>query len=379
MTDSPRNILLRVFSDISDPRRAGSREFTIAEILVSALCAVICGATSFREIATFTRTHLDWFREFLAFKNDPPSHQTYFRVLGIIDPEELEIALMLFIDELLGDNPKHIAIDGKALRGSRSAINGLKALHLVSAWAVDCGLMLGQIKVDDKSNEITAFPELLSWLALEGTVVTIDAMGCQKEVAKQIVEQDGDYVLALKDNHPKTCEDVETLFNEIDPDNLEASGASRVETQEKGHGREEKRVYTLLPADSYDVEGARDWTKLKAFGKVESYRLVAGEESLEVRYFLSSIEDINRFEKVVRGHWSIENHLHWSLDVSFNEDACKIHDRHRGENMSVLRRIALMLLKRETTAKNQSLKGKMKMAGWDARYLAKVVCGETSI
>lgn len=376
MAKQVRDVISFHFQQLSDRRRPGSCKYTIHEILTTALCATLANCDCYTAIAEFVEDQLDWFREFLRLEHGAPSDETYRRVLSIIDPEELEIALMLIASDLTGDASfKHIAIDGKALRGSRSPARFLKALHMVSAWCVEQGVVLTQVKVEDKSNEITAIPEVLDFLNLEGTIVSIDAMGCQKNIAAKITEKGGVYLFGLKDNHPKLSEAVQGLFSEADRIGLEASGAQELTAQNKGHGREETRKHTLLPLSRFQLDGADDWANLVAVGRIESKRVTPKSESTESRFFLLAFEDINAFAKAARAHWSIENEQHYVLDVTFNEDASQIVHRRGGENMSILRRVALMLAKRaqKQSKKKISLRSIRRRTSWNVRMLQSVL------
>jgi len=358
------------FRKLRDPRRRHGREHRLLDIIVIAICAVIGGANSWRAIALFGRTHRVWFQRFLALPNGIPSYHTFARLFQQLDPQTLQTSLRQWLLELSGVlKLSHIAIDGKTLRGSAGA--GLGPLHLVSAWATQYHLSLGQVAVDAKSNEITAIPELLELLELHGAVVSIDAMGCQKAIAEKIVQKGGDYVLAVKDNQEHLLEDVQQCVAQVLDQGVAGRDYQTYQQSERGHGREETRSYVVIP----DPEGIRNheaWPKLRVVGMCHCERTVRGETSSEVRYFIGSKRAGARYYgRVLRDHWRIENNLHWQLDITFDEDSNSTIDRHAAENLAMLRRLALVLLKRQPD--NDSLRNKRLRAGWDMEFLEEVL------
>lgn len=357
---------------LKDPRINRCKRHLLLDIIPMALCAVIAGADTWTDIALFGRRRRDWFGRFLALPNGIPSHHTFRRVFGRLDPLALQRALVQWLHrttETLG--LRHIAIDGKTLRHSGGGSSPLHYLHLVSAWATEANLTLGQVAVEEKSNEITAIPRLLELLDLHGALVSIDAMGCQKEIARKIVERGGDYVLTVKDNQEQLKEDVLASFIKVYDNGCQDVAYKKYETVEEGHGRCEKRVYEIL----YDLGGVRDreeWAELKVIGKCYSERTARGKTSYEERYFIGSKRcSVKRYAGALRDHWRIENCLHWQMDVTFGEDASRIQDRRGGENFSMLRRFALGLLKRHPG--QGSIRSKRYEATLDVSFLEEIL------
>ena len=363
------------FASLTDPRsfHAPNQRHELIDILVIAVCAVICGAEGWEDLEEYGHAQAEWFTEVLDLPNGIPGHDTFRRVLSRLDPDELTqcfVSWTAALSDLSGGDI--VAIDGKTLRHSFDRAASKAAIHMVSAWANRNRLVLGQVKVDDKSNEITAIPKLLKMLDVTGATVTIDAMGCQKEIAKAITEQGADYALALKKNHSTLYEDV-TLFL----DDAQANGFAEIdhdyhETVDGDHGRIETRKYWIT--SDIDWLGAKaSWANLQSLGLVESRREIGEQVELERRYYLVSLPaDGGRFSDAVRQHWGVENGLHWVLDVSFNEDACRIRKDQGAQTFSVLRHIALNLLKREGQHK-RGIKARRKRAGWDRDYLLQVL------
>ena len=363
------------FASLSDPRsfHAPNQRHELMDILVIAVCAVICGAEGWEDIEEYGHAQAEWFAEVLDLPNGIPSHDTFRRVLSRLDPDELTqcfVSWTTALSDLSGG--EIVSIDGKTLRRSFDRAASKAAIHMVSAWANTNRLVLGQVKVEKKSNEIKAIPKLLKMLDLTGATVTIDAMGCQKKIAKTITEQGADYVLALKKNHSRLYEDV-TLFL----DDARASEFAEIEhdyheTVDGDHGRIETRQYWIT--SDIDWLGAKaSWANLQSLGLVESRREIGEKVEMERRYYLVSLPaDGVHFSDAVRQHWGVENGLHWVLDVSFNEDACRIRKERGAQTFSVLRHIALNLLKQETQHK-RGIKAKRKRAGWDRDYLWQVL------
>jgi predicted transposase YbfD/YdcC len=362
------------FEELTDPRRR-KVTYPLMEMVVIAVCAVICGADDFVAIAEFGRKKRTWLAKFLDLKEGIPSHDRFNAVLAAIKPAEFEKCLLSWITALheISDG-QVIAIDGKTLRRSYDAASGKAAIHMVSAWATANHISLGQVVVDEKSNEITAIPQLLEMLELSGALVTIDAMGCQTEIARQIVQGGADYCLAVKGNQPTLHQGIVDFFRDHLDDDFARTQVRRWETEEKGHAREESRWYCICPVPD-DLPDRSRWPQLKAIGIAISNTQREGKDCDEVRYYiLSKYLSGRRFAEAVRDHWAIENRLHWQLDVTFQEDQSRIRKGHADANFSILRRTALSLLKNESTLK-VGIKNKRLTAGWDEDYLEQVLLG----
>lgn len=364
------------FEALEDPRVARTQYHPLINIVVIGISAVICGAQHFTEMEEFGRKKRDWLARFLDLKHGIPSHDTFNAVFARLKPEQFETCLLSWLTALqdLTDG-QILAIDGKTLRGSYDTADSRAAIHMVSVWATANHLSLGSVVVDEKSNEITAIPKLLELIDISGALVTIDAMGCQKEIARKIVEEGGDYVLAVKDNQPKLHEAVHEFFAEQLETDFADTPHRYHETHEKGHGRVEHRYYHLAPVpEAFPVR--EQWKNLKALGMAINITERDGQETCEVRYYiLSKYVAGKRFAEAVRSHWSIENNLHWQLDVTFREDDLRIREGHGPANMSILMRTALSLLKQETTLR-RGMRTKRLVAGWDEDYLEKVLTGK---
>jgi predicted transposase YbfD/YdcC len=365
------------FAALTDPRspHAPNQRHELIDILVIAVCAVICGAEGWEDIEEYGKAQAEWFAQVLELPHGIPGHDTFRRVLSRLDPEELTRCFISWsgaLSDLSGGDL--VSIDGKTLRHSFDRAASQAAIHLVSAWANANRLVLGQVKVEDKSNEITAIPKLIKLLDLAGATVTIDAMGCQKAIAQDITDQGADYVLALKENHPTLYDDVTVFFDEAQTTEFAEIEHAYQETVDGDHGRIEIRRYWITS----DIEwlGAKgSWANLQSLGMVESHRDLGDKVETETRYFLTSLPcDGVRFAHAVRQHWGIENSLHWVLDVSFDEDACRIRKDQGAQTFSVLRHIALNLLRRESHHK-RGIKARRKRAGWDRGYLLQVLTG----
>ena len=344
------------FADLPDPRRETKNKLhRLSDIVMIVLCAVISGIEDWVGMEDFAREKEDWLRRFLSLPHGVPSHDTLSDVIGRIKPKAFAEAFMRWTQAALPSlGGEHVALDGKALRGSRE---GDSAVHLMSAFATQARLVLTQQVVADKSNEITAIPELLNLLALEGALVTIDAIGCQKTIAQKIVDQGADYVLALKDNHRQLADDVKLW---LDTEMAEGRLVLK-ETVEKDHGRLETRRYGLSAQLDWLAQKP-EWARLKAVGIVESIREIAGKSSTERRYYLCSIDDLERYAQVVRDHWRIENQQHWVLDVQFGEDANRARKDHSAINLALVRRTALNLLRHAEDGKSSLRRRKMRAA-----------------
>lgn len=345
--------LIECFEGLPDPRLDRTRRHTLIDILTIGLCALLAGAESFTEMEFYGRKKEEWLKSFLELPNGIPSHDTINRVFAAIDPHAF---LECFVEWVQGICPnlsdEVVAIDGKALR--RAVNDGDSIPYIVSAWATEAGLVLGQVKVDEKSNEITAVPELLDALVLKGCIVTLDAMGCQKDIAAHIADKQADYVLALKGNHATVHEEIKEFFADAVLPCADQCADTAIQEKmdffkslETNHGRGETRRYY----QSTDIGWFEDkplWKNIKSIGMVESLRKVKGKTSIERRYFISSLPlDAQRFARAVRGHWGIENSLHWSLDVTFREDDSRARTRNAAQNVASLRRIALNLIKKD--------------------------------
>jgi predicted transposase YbfD/YdcC len=364
------------FSDLPDPRtHILKNRHIFLEIIVIAICAVICGADDWVAVAGFGRAKFEWFSSFLELPHGIPSHDTFDRIFSMIDPIEFQKRFVAWMQSVARISEGEIVpIDGKTLRRSHDSASNKTAIHMVSAWANGSRLVLGQVKTEEKSNEITAIPELLGALDIHGCIVTIDAMGCQKKIAAQIIEQEADYVLGLKGNQGLLLDAVEETFSSATSEELNGSDFDVHQTEEDGHGRHEVRTYftsTLLDR----LPNPEDWEGLQTLGVVISEVTTKGKTTMDCRYYIASTEnDAQLFAHAVRSHWGIENSCHWVLDVAFREDESRVRKGHGSENLALLRHIALNLIREEKTAK-VGVKNKRLKAGWDNRYLAKVVFG----
>jgi predicted transposase YbfD/YdcC len=356
--------------DLKDPRRCPRH--LLLDVLVIAVCAVICGANDWQQIATFGQQRRDWLARFLALPHGIPCHDTFERLFARLTPRALGAALQRWMGALAdGLGLRQIAIDGKTLRGSADAAKGLGALHLVSAWATAQQLSLGQVAVDSKSNEITAIPELLGLLDVRGALVSIDALGCQKAIAQKIKDGGGDYVLTVKENQERLLADIQQALIAADEQDFVGLEHGTYETRERGHGRDEHRSYLVL----HSTAGIRDaelWRGLTTIGVCYSTRTVGGKTSEESRYFIGSRKaSAAVYGQALRHHWGIENNLHWQLDVTFREDSSRIRERQAAENFALLRKLALGLLKRHPN--KQSIACKRLQAALDVDFLEEVV------
>jgi predicted transposase YbfD/YdcC len=364
------------FQDLTDPRRREGT-YPLVNVVVMALCAVISGADDFVSIAKWANLKKDWLARFLDMSAGVPSHDRFNAILGALRPAEFEKCLLGWITALHEvTDGQVIAIDGKTLRRSFDAASSKAAIHMVSAWATANHIGLGQVVTDAKSNEITAIPQLLEILEIQGCLVTIDAMGCQREIAQQILDAGADYVLAVKDNQPKLHQAIQEFFTEQLEEDCASIACRRDESHEKGHGRLDDRYYYLAKVPE-DFPLRENWPGLRAMGmavRVTEHK--SGKQSDQVRYYITSrYLSGKKFAAAVRGHWSVENSLHWQLDVTFGEDQSRLRKGHADANFSLLRRTSLSLLKNNKSVK-VGVKNKRLCAAWDDDYRLQVVCGE---
>lgn len=360
------------FETLTDPRIERTRRHELFDLVVVALCATLAGSDGWADIERFGKERLAWLRTFLSLANGIPSHDTFGRVFSRLDPAQLVACIQQWLDDVGRELGNHIAIDGKTLRGSFDKAAGKNPLHLVSAWACEARLTLGQVATEAKSNEITAIPLLLDLLDLKGATVTIDAMGCQKEIAKKIVDSGGDYLLALKDNHPKLAEAVAEKFTKALEADAPPTDMRRHATVETNRGRRERREYFAMPAPK-KLPGFADWANLATIVMVIRITMVNGRETGEVAYYLSSLPGkIKTLAKRIRQHWSIESQLHWVLDVTFTEDASRIRKRHAPQTSAVLRRLAVSILSSDTSVKD-NLRGKRYRASLSTDVLERIL------
>jgi predicted transposase YbfD/YdcC len=365
--------LLRQFASLKDPRIERGKLHPLQNILVIAVCAVVAGASDFQEVVLFGEKRRDWLARFLDLSNGIPSHDTFERVFARLDQRAFQRCFASWMTawhyRLTG---RHLAIDGKAARGSASPSKGFRALHLVNVWASEAKLCLGVVCCQEKSNEIAAIPELLSLLDLEGALVTIDAMGCQKKVAEKVIEGGGDYILIVKENQENLHKDIEACFEKAEQSNFEQVKSGFYEKAEDGHGREETRQVIIIE----DPEGMSEkdkWPRLTVIGKCIHEREGAdGKRSFETRYFIGSKRASARYyAKGTRGHWGVENNLHWQLDVTFGEDRSRLQERNAAANFALVRRLALNLLQQNDA--KLSMAKKRYAAALDTDFLEEIL------
>jgi predicted transposase YbfD/YdcC len=366
------------FSRVKDPRIDRTKRHRLLDIIILAICGVICGADSWVDIELFGKTKIDWLKTFLRLPNGIPSHDTFGRVFAALNPEEFESSFMEWVQAINQlTQGQVIAIDGKQLRGSHDSGIGKNAIYMVSAWATENQLVLGQRKVDDKSNEITAIPKLLKLLEVKGCIVMVDAIGTQTKIAKAIVEQGGDYILAVKENQGHLYEDIHDLFADNQQFNYEGIPHSYAKMVNKDHGRIEIRQCWTISDPEYlaNIRDLKRWEGIQTLVMILSERRIEEEIEVQDRYFISSLEsNAEKILRAKRSYWGIENRLHWVLDIAFNEDRSRVRKDNAPQNFAVLRHMALNLLKQEKTAKG-GIKAKRLQCGWNVDYLLKVLAG----
>ena len=363
------------FAELSDPRSSVNRRHLLVDVIVICVCGVLSGSDGPAAIAAWAKLNHEWLKQHLKLPHGIPSHDTVGRILQRLLPQAFQRCFAAWLESLIGPSgTKFLAIDGKTLRRSHDHKHDLGPLHMVSVWATEQGLTLGQVATVAKSNEITAIPEVLALVDVENAVVTIDAMGCQKEIARDIVDRGGDYVLPVKGNHSKLEEALDDFFTDHLEDDFARVKVSRLETDEVSHGRKEHRTYVQLAVPK-SLPGRQEWHGIKTLGMVIRTRESGGKETGEVQYYISSLNrNVKRFARAVRGHWGIENTCHWSLDMTFREDESRTRERNVAENLSWLRRFALGLIKQHPD-KKMSLAMKRRACGWSTKFLTEVLVG----
>jgi predicted transposase YbfD/YdcC len=379
MTQEPEiGSIARHFGKIRDPRIDRTKRHKLLDILIIAICGVICGADSWVDIAMYGKSKLEWLKTFLKLPNGIPSHDTFGRVFAALNPVEFENSFMEWVQAINQlTQGQVIAIDGKQMRGSQDSTLGKNAIYMVSAWATENQLVLGQRKVDDKSNEITAIPQLLKLLEIKGCIVTVDAIGTQTKIAKTIIDQGGDYILAVKENQGNLYEDIQDLFAEDWKYNFEDAPYSYAKMVNKDHGRIEIRQCWTISDPEYlaNIRELNRWAGIQSVVMILSERRIGEESEIQDRYYITSLEsDAEKILKAKRSYWGIENRLHWVLDIAFNEDRSRVRKDNAPHNFAILRHMALNLLKQEHSVK-VGIKAKRLTCGWDADYLLKVLAG----
>lgn len=365
--------LTEPFRDLPDPRSRHGLRYPLQSLITISISAAICGAEDWVAVAAFGEAKEAWFRTFLDLPETMPSHDTFGRLFERLDPDAFEACFRRWTTALKGELRGTVALDGKTLRRSFDRAAGKAALHMVSLWAGEHGLVFGQQAVDEKSNELTAIPRLLELLDIRGCTVTIDALGCQKDLAAAITAKGAEYVLAVKENQPTLHADVRAMFQRADERGWEGLAHDTFEELDKGHGRVEHRT-TTITWDPRTLVEAGDWPAVRCLVRVERRRIMGETTTMTTHYAIASM-DTRRADRVaaaIRGHWGVENQLHWTLDVAFNEDHSRLRKGHGAENMSRLRRIALNALRNDRSRK-MGIKNKRLMAGWDHRYLLRLL------
>ncbi len=357
------------FSEIKDPRTGNRKIYPLEEVLLVALCSIISGGEGFEDMVEFSENKLDFLGQFYPFKEGVPSYHTFRRVFMMLDPEPFKACFVEWVKSLQERKCKNIAIDGKLAR--RTASKNQPALYLVNAWASDQGLVLAQQRVEDKSNEIKAIPKLLEILDVKDCVVSIDAMGCQKSIAQQIIDKEGDYVFGLKGNHKTLSKEVKEVFEGKRQARFVETKQTQFRSLDKDHGRIETRQYRAISVENVPIN-IKEWAGIKSIVEVTSTREIGEKKSLETRYYISSLEaDAQKIGGYIRSHWGVENSLHWVMDVVFNEDQSRIRTGYAAENLAMIRHISLNLIKKDTSKK--SIRMKRRKAGLNECYLLKLL------
>jgi predicted transposase YbfD/YdcC len=355
------------FKNLEDPRKYNVRH-NLIDIITIAICALICGAQNWVDVEQYGISKYDWLKQFLQLPGKIPSHDTFGRVFSMLDPKMFTEAFISW-SKSMQTAIDQIAIDGKTLRASHDYAMGKSAIHMVSAWVVGNGIVLGQIKTDEKSNEITAIPELIKQFELKDTIVSIDAMGCQKAIARQIIDKQGEYVFSLKGNHSNLHDQIKLYFEDTPNDQTEFD---TFESTDGDHGRIETRRYTIC-SDINWLQGKEQWAGLKTITKVQRERQIKDKTTIETSFYISSLDkDAKKIASAIRSHWQIENGLHWVLDVTFDEDRCRVRKDNAPANMAILRHIVLNMIKQEKSFKG-SIKTKRLKAAWENEYLLKIL------
>ena len=366
-------VFLEHFQDLPDPRQPGKVVYPLDEVLLLCLLAVLAGAESFTDIARFGVKKLDLLRRFRPFRNGTPAHDHLGDIFATLDAEKFQQCFVSWVAVQTGAPAEVIAIDGKTVRRSADKKGGKAAIHMVSAFAARQRLVLGQVKVTEKSNELVAIPRLLDMMAIEGAIVTIDAMGCQREIAKKITDKKADYVLALKGNQGSLRDDVELFVAEQKANGFQDTTISRDQTVDGDHGRIETRTTTVIHDVAW-LQGRHDWPGLKAIVMVESIREIDGKTEQEARFYITSLElPAKQLGPIVRSHWSVENSLHWVMDMIFRDDECRVRTDHAPANFTTIKHMALNLLRRAPG--KDSLRLRRKVAAWDDDFLASIITG----
>lgn len=370
------NSVARHFADLPDPRSPHGTRHSLTSLVTIAICAVICGAEDWVGVAEFGRAKERWFRSFLDVHDQMPCDDTFARVFARLDPEAFERCFQSWTAALADVLSGVVSLDGKTLRRSFDKAGEKAAIHMVSAWAGEHGLVFGQLAVDDKSNEITALPKLLEMLDIKGVTITIDAMGCQKEITQVITGKGGEYVLALKENQPTLHEDVKKIFDDGAKEGWRGRGHDEYVEADKGHGRIERRTTTITwdAAWLFNTAGTNGWTHMRCLVHVRRERTIGDATTVSDHLFIASVETrkASRMAEIIRAHWGVENRLHWRLDMCFNEDQSRLRKGHGAQNMSRLRRLGLNLLERDK-AKKMGIKNKRLAAGWNHDYLIQLL------
>jgi predicted transposase YbfD/YdcC len=376
MSTELRERIANCFAELQDPRQPINQAHLFVDILVIRICAIVCGADDWEAVADYAAAKREWLSSFLALPGGIPAHDTFWRIFRHLDAEAFERCFLHWVTSMVSlKSGQVIALDGKQLRRSHDQSEGRAPIHMLSAWASENQLVLGQLRVDEKTNEITALPELLAALDVSGCIVTVDALGCQTEVAQSVLDGGGDYLFALKGNHPLLFADSAWLFSDLAAAGLHLTAPAVAREVNKDHGRIEiRQAWVITDADIIrSLQGSAKWPHLAALIKIESERILPDQRERNMRYYIASFPiAAQQAITMTRHHWHIENCLHWVLDIAFREDECRIRKDHGAHNLAILRHIALNLLKQERTCK-LGVKNKRLKAGWDDDYRLRVL------